>query len=81
MKQAEVFADTWSDKKDEWLEYVKNDVLGAASSYARYSNAMEDITGFGMKDCLSLPGLRSKYFNSLRTEQQLIYNYKDKFLR
>ena len=42
-------------KKDEWLDYVKNDVLCTACSYARSSKAMEEITGFGMKDCLSLP--------------------------
>ena len=30
---------------------------------------MEEITGFSMKDCLSLPGLAWKYFNSLRTEE------------
>ena len=31
---------------------------------------MEKITGFGIKDCLSLPGLGRKYFNSLRTEEE-----------
>ena len=44
-------------EKSEWLDYVKNDVLCTAFSYARYCKAMEDITGFSMKDCLSLPGL------------------------
>ena len=33
------------------------------------SKAMEEITRFSMKDCLSLPGLGWKYFNSLRTEE------------
>ena len=43
---------------------------------------MEKITGFGMKDCLSLPGLGWKYFNSLRTEEdEPIYAYNDKYLR
>ena len=40
---------------------------------------MEEITGFGVKDCLSLPGLGWKYFNSLRTEEiepKYTYNYK-----
>ena len=64
----EVSEDTWRYKKSERLEYVKNDVLCRASSYARYTKAMEGITGFGMKDSLSLPGLGRKYFNSLRTE-------------
>ena len=43
---------------------------------------MEDITGFSMKDCLSLPGLGWKYFNSLRTEDdEPIYTYNDKYMR
>ena len=43
---------------------------------------MEEITGFSMKDCLSLPGLGWKYFNSLRTEEdEPIYTYKDKYMR
>ena len=46
----------------------KNDVLCTAFSYARYTKAMEDITRFVMKDCLSSPGLGWKYFNSLRRE-------------
>ena len=57
----EVYSDTWKDKKSEWLPYVKNDVLCTAFSYARYIKAMEEITGFSMKDCLSLPGLGWKY--------------------
>ena len=77
-----VYSDTWKDKKDEWLPYVKNDVLCTAFSYARYIKAMEEITGFSMKDCLSLPGLGWKYFNSLRTEEDdSIYTYNDKYMR
>ena len=34
---------------------------------------MEEITGFSMKDCLSLPGLGWKYFYSLRTEEMNLY--------
>ena len=42
---------------------------------------MEEITGFSMKDCLSLPGLGLKYFNSLGTEQdESIYTYDDKYM-
>ena len=47
----EVLANTWRDKIDEWIDYVKNDVLCTAFSDARFSKAMEDITGFGMKHC------------------------------
>ena len=43
---------------------------------------MEKITEFSMKDCLSLPGLGWKYFNSLRTEEdEPIYSYNDKYMR
>ena len=56
-------------RKSEWLDYVKNDVSCTAFSYAWYTKAMEEITGFSMKDCSSLPGLRWKYFISLRTEE------------
>ena len=81
MNHNEVCSDTSKDKKHEWLDYVKNDVLCTGFSYARYSKAMEEITGFSMKDCLSLPGLRWKYFNSLRTEEEPIYTYNDKYMR
>ena len=72
----------WKDKKHEWLPYVINDVLCTAYCYARYCKAMEDITGFSMKDCLSLPGLGWKYFNSLTTEEdEPIYTHNDKYMR
>ena len=56
MNHDEVYSDTWRDKKSEWLDYVKNDVLCTAFSYARFTEAMEEITGFGKKNCLSSPG-------------------------
>ena len=83
MDHNEVYPDTWKDKKSEWLPYVKNDyVLCTAFSYARYIKAMEEIMGFSMKDCLSLPELGWKKFNSLRTEEdEPIYTYNDKYMR
>ena len=78
----DIDADNYKDKKDIWLPYVKNDVLCTAYSYARYIKAMEEITEFSMKDCLSLAGLGWKYFNSLRTEEdEPIYTYNDKYMR
>ena len=53
----EVDGNNYKDKKGEWLPYVKQVVVCTAFSYARYMKAMEEITGFVMKDCLSLPGL------------------------
>ena len=82
MNDDDIDGDNYKDKKDIWLPYVKNDVLCTAYSYARYIKAMEEITGFSMKDCLSVPGLGWKYFNSLRTEEdEPIYTYNDKYMR
>ena len=82
MKHDEVYSDTWKDRKPEWLDYVKNDVLCTAFCYAKYCKSMQEITKFSMKDCLSLPGLGWKYFNSLRTEEdEPIYTYNDKYMR
>ena len=80
MDHDDIDGDNYKDKKDIWLIYVKNDVLCTAYSYARYIKAMVAITEFSMKDCLSLPGLGLKYFNSLRTEEdeEPIYTYNDK---
>ena len=70
MNHDEFIEDIFMTEKDEWLDYVKKADLCTAFSYARYSKAMEEITGFSMKDCLSLPGLGWKFFNSLRTRRR-----------
>ena len=58
------------------------DVLSLAFIYARYSMNMEQITGFGMKNCLSLPSLGWKYYNTSRSEEdEAIYSYTDKYMR
>ena len=69
MHHDEVYSGTLKDKKSERLDWVKNDVLCTSFCYARYTKAREEITGFSMKDCLSLPGLGWNNFNSLRTEE------------
>ena len=82
MNHDDIDGDNYKNEKDIWLPYVKNDVLCTAYSYARYIGAMKEITGFSIKDCLSLPGLGWKYFNSLRTEEdEPIYTYNDKYMR
>ena len=82
MNHDEIDCKNYKDKINEWLPYVKNDVLCIAFSYARYIKAMEEITGFSMKDCLSLSGLGLKYFNSSRTERdEPIFFYNDKYRR
>ena len=42
---------------------------------------MEETTGLSMNDCLLLPGLGWKYFNSLRREDEPLYTYNDKHMR
>ena len=82
MNHDEIDANNYKDKNDIWLLYVKNDVLCTAYCYARNIKAMEEILGFSMKDCLSLPELSWKYFISLRTEEdEPIYTYNDKYMR
>ena len=64
------------------MPYVKNGVLCTAFSYARYIKAMEEITGFSMKDCLSLPALGWKDFNCIRKgEDEPICTHNDKYMR
>ena len=43
---------------------------------------MEELTGFGIKNSLTLPALANKSFNSLRDENdEPIYTYTDPFMR
>ena len=82
MNHDEIDYNNFKDKKDEWLDYVRQDALCTAFNYARLCKAMEEITGFSMKDCLSAPGLGWKYFISMRNENdEPIYTYNDKYLR
>ena len=51
-------------------------------AHARYTKGMEKITGFGMKNSLTSPSLRWKYFNGLRDEcDEPIYTNKEKYMR
>ena len=68
LEHDEIYENTWEEKENEWLPYVKNDVLSTAFCYARYTMGMEELTNFGMKNSLTLPSLANKLFNSLRDE-------------
>ena len=82
LEHDEIYEDTWEAKENEWLPYVKNDVLSTAFCYARYTMGMEEVTGFGMKNSLTLPSLAKKYFHSLRDENdEPIYTYTDPFMK
>ena len=81
MDHDEIFDDTWEDKENEWLPYLKNNVLSTAFSCARYGKGMEDLVGFGMKNSLTSPSLANKYFNSLRDENNApIFPYNDEYM-
>ena len=82
MEHDEIYEDTWGEKENEWLPGAKNDVLSTALCYARYAIGMEELTGFGMKNSLTLPSLINKKFNSLRDENdEPTYTYTDPFKR
>ena len=82
MEHDEIFEDTWEARENEWLPYIKNDVLSTAFCYARYKMGMEELTNFSMKNSLTLPSLANKYLNSLRDENdEDIYTYTDPFMR
>ena len=49
LEHDENYEDNWEEKENEWLPNLKNDVLSTVFSYARYTMAMEELTGFGMK--------------------------------
>ena len=68
LEHDEIDEDNWEQKENEWLLYLKNDVLSTAFCYVRYTMAMEELTGFGMKNSLTLPSLPNKFSNSLRGE-------------
>ena len=53
MNHDEVDGKNWKDKKNDWIDYVKQDVICTAFSCAWYTKAMDEITVFSMKDCLS----------------------------
>ena len=82
MNYDDVDGNSYKNKKREWLDYKKQYVLCSASSSDRYTKAMEEITGFSLKDSLLAPGLGWKYFNSRRDENdEPICTYNDKNMR
>ena len=82
LEHDEIFKDNWEEKENELLPYLKNDVLSTAFSYARYSEGMEKLTGFGMKNSSNLPSLANIYYNSLRDENdEPNYTYNDELMR
>ena len=68
-----IYEDTWEDKDDEKLPYLKNGVLLTAFCYARYAKGMEELTGFGMRNNLTLSSLADMFFNSFEDEKNFFF--------
>ena len=82
LEHDEIYEDSWEEKENEWLLYLKNDVLSTAFAYARYTTPMEELTGFGLKNSTTLPNLANKYFNNLKDENdEPIFTNADSFMR
>ena len=62
MDRDEIYEDTWEDKKNEWLPFLKHNVLSTAFAYARYTKGMEEIKILGMKNSLNLQNVSNKIF-------------------
>ena len=81
MEHDEIYEDTWEEKENEWLPFVKNDVLSTAFCYARYTMGIEKLTNFGLENSLTLPSLANNFLNSLRDKNdEPIFTYTDPFM-
>ena len=54
-------------------------MLRLAFVYARHSMEMQNLSGFGIKDCLTEPGLDSECFGTYRKDRE-VYTFNDKYL-
>ena len=66
MEHDEILDNKWEGRENEWLPYVKNDVLSIVCCYARYTKGMEELKIFGLKNSLTSLSLASKNSNSSR---------------
>ena len=60
MERDENYEATWEAKGNEWLPYVKNDVISTASCSVRFIMGVGEITNFSMKNSITLPLLANK---------------------
>ena len=82
MEYDEFYEDTREENKNEWLPFVKNDVLSTVFCYARYTMGMEEITNFGKKNSLTLTSLANNFLNSLGDQNdEPVFNYTDPSMR
>ena len=63
-----------------WEPYLISDVLCLAFIYARHSMEMQNMTGFGIKDCLTEATLGWKCFRTYNKDRDF-YTFNDKYVR
>ena len=74
--------DNYKEKENEWLPYLKNDVLSLACCMMLYNEMMIDISNLNMQTSLSLPGLTfSSWMNKMNKKEEKIYSSADKYTR
>ena len=66
--------------KHIWEPYLISDVLCLAFIYARNSIEMQQMTGFGIKDCLTEASLGWKCFGTYNKDREF-YTFNDKYVR
>ena len=78
----EVYEDNWEVKHNR-DPYLRMDVLSSAFIYARHSEYMQEMTGFGREDCLSLHSSGGSFLMAKNTGSgdERIYTQTDKFTR
>ena len=63
-----------------WEPYLISDVLCVAFIYAKHSMEMQQMTGFGIKDCLTEASLGWKCFGTYNKDREF-YTFNDKYVR
>lgn len=74
--------DNYKEKENEWLPYLKNDVLALACCMMLYNEMMENISEFNLQSNLTLPGLSFKsWMNKKEAKKEEIWASADKYTR
>ena len=63
-----------------WEPYLRLDVLCLASINARHSMEMQNLSGFGIKDCLTETSLGCKSFGTYNKHREL-YTFNVRYVR
>ena len=75
-----IFKNNFVELRHIWEPYLISDVLCLAFIYARHSMEMQQMTGFGIKDCLTEARLGWKCFGTYNKDGEF-YTFNDKYVR